>query len=96
MNVLVTGANGFTGSHLACALASLGHKVRGIVRPDADLSQLAGAEEVELVEASIAHEENLAAHLADIDVVYHVAAAYRRENIPVSEFFDVNGQGCHC
>lgn len=47
MKVLITGAAGFVGSHLAESLLGDGHAVRGFVRPTKDtsaLEQLGGVE----------------------------------------------------
>ena len=43
--VLITGAEGFIGSHLARRLAGEGARISALVRPGADLSRLAGLEE---------------------------------------------------
>ena len=40
MKVLITGAAGFVGSHLAKSLLRDGHAVRGFVRPTKDTSAL--------------------------------------------------------
>jgi len=43
MDVLVTGATGFLGSHVAARLMARGHRVRGLVRAGRDASALAAA-----------------------------------------------------
>ena len=40
MKALVTGANGFTGSHLVRALHTYGNTVVGFVRPESDLVRI--------------------------------------------------------
>ncbi len=42
MRVLVTGANGFIGSHVCRALLQGGHRVRGLIQPDTPLDNLRG------------------------------------------------------
>ncbi len=85
--VLITGATGFIGSHLAAHLTQRGDRVRCLVRRTSRLRYLDGLD-VELVQGDLTGPEELTAHLADIDVVYCVAgvtrarrpAEYRRGN----------------
>ena len=56
MKALVTGASGFTGSHLVKALQKQGHSVVGLVRKSSNLARLADTG-VELVYGDI-HEGN--------------------------------------
>lgn len=81
MNILVTGAAGFIGSHLAERLAGLGHSVRGL-DCFTDYYSLALKElnahqvrekGVEFFRLDLA-EDDLTAAVRDIDVVYHSAA----------------------
>ncbi len=71
---LVTGATGFIGRHLVRALLARGDRVRCLVRPT---SQLAGldAPRLETVVGEVVTGEGLAAALAGVEVVYHLAGA---------------------
>jgi nucleoside-diphosphate-sugar epimerase len=92
-NVLVTGANGFTGSYLTRALLEKGDRVRVLVRENSTLSAIADLP-VEKVFGDLADGRSLSSDIMDgIDIVYHVAAAYRAENVPQRYFWDVNVDG---
>jgi nucleoside-diphosphate-sugar epimerase len=73
MKAFMTGANGFTGSHLVKALNRRGDRVVGLVRPSSDLSRLADCA-VELVYGDICDRDTLKTAMAGVDVVFHVAA----------------------
>ena len=70
MNILVTGATGFVGSHLCQALAEQGHRVRALHRSSSSLALLEGVP-AELVEGDLFEPDSLALAARDIDVVYH-------------------------
>jgi dihydroflavonol-4-reductase len=89
--VLVTGATGFTGGHLARTLAARRYKVRALVRrPEraADLT-LSG---IELCEGDLTDRASLTRAVEGIEVVYHVAAIYRQAGIPASAYRAVNAE----
>ncbi|MGH7491757.1 MAG: NAD-dependent epimerase/dehydratase family protein [bacterium] len=93
--VLVTGANGFTGSYLCKHLLRQGDRVHGLVRRSSKLDLLKGSE-IELVYADVADANSgrdLDAALQDIETVYHVAATYRIEGVPRKYFWQVNVEG---
>lgn len=73
MKALVTGANGFTGSHVVKALIREGHEVVGLVRSTSDLSRLQGCA-IELVRGDLNDIESLKTAMAGVDVVFHIAA----------------------
>ena len=89
MNVLVTGATGFTGGHLARHLASCGDRVRVLVRDRrrADDLEAAGCE---VVEGDLSRKDSLPPALQGIEVVYNVAALYRQASLPESTYRTVN------
>jgi nucleoside-diphosphate-sugar epimerase len=91
MKVLVTGATGFTGGHLAVHLASHGDAVRALVREPARAAELVGAG-VELVTGDLAQRQTLAAAVAGVDVVYNVAALYRQAGLPEATYRTVNAE----
>ena len=89
--VLVTGATGFAGSHLAQRLLQDGHEVRVFIRPGRDVSDL------ELLGAQIAHgdlvdRESVNQAMDGIETVYHIAALFRKAGLPDSAYWAVN---CH-
>lgn len=96
MTVLVTGATGFTGGHLAQTLARRGHTVRALVRAKSrarfDASPLAAAGVVAM-DGDLGSPEALARACAGVEVVYHIAATYREAGQPDSAYRAVNVQG---
>ncbi len=74
--VLVTGATGFVGSAVARAALAEGHRVRVLVRPNSPRANLAGLE-VEVAAGDLADPASLAAAMADVRYLLHVAADYR-------------------
>jgi len=72
VNVLVTGATGFVGSHVADALLAKGHRVRVTTRRSSKLAWLDG-KNVERVEGDLRDGRGLDRACDGIEVVYHVA-----------------------
>jgi len=69
MNILVTGGSGFIGSHVVDKLAEVGHKVRIL-----DIRPSPYREDIDFLKGSITSREDLRKGLANIDIVYHIAA----------------------
>lgn len=73
--VLVTGASGFTGSHLCRELVKEGARVRGLIRPVSSLDRLQDLVEwVELMQGDITDPSSLERPMKGIDYVFHPAA----------------------
>jgi nucleoside-diphosphate-sugar epimerase len=90
--ILVTGATGFTGGHLARRLAGLDHGVRALVRNDAQAATLASAG-IEPVVGDLRDVRSLDAATRGIVSVYHIAAIYRQEETERDLFWQINAQG---
>jgi nucleoside-diphosphate-sugar epimerase len=73
MKALVTGANGFTGSHLVRALEQRGITVTGFVRKSSDLSRLQNCQ-LSLAYGDITDQDALQTAMQGIDWVFHTAA----------------------
>ncbi|MBE9076223.1 NAD-dependent epimerase/dehydratase family protein [Romeria aff. gracilis LEGE 07310] len=73
MKVFVTGASGFTGSHLVKALESRGDQVVALVRKSSQLARLEQTS-ARLVYGDITNRQVLAEAMAGVDVIFHVAA----------------------
>jgi dihydroflavonol-4-reductase len=96
VKVLVTGATGFTGGHLAQYLAGRGDEVRALVRPKSrrrfDASPLP-AEGVSAIEGDLIDAPSLARAVEGVDIVYHIAATYREAGQPDSAYRAINVDG---
>jgi nucleoside-diphosphate-sugar epimerase len=92
MKALVTGANGFTGSHLVKALEHRGDQVVGLVRKSSDLLRLAKSP-VQLVYGDITDRAALKTAIAGVDVVFHTAAYVELGIVNAAEMERVNLEG---
>ncbi len=92
MRVLVTGATGFTGGHLARRLAADGDQVRALVRRAGSAGAGLGPD-IELVEGDLRDAAALARAVRGVEVVHHVAALYRQAGLPADAYRDVNAHG---
>ena len=91
---LITGANGFIGSHITRFLLKQGERVRVLVRSQSNLRSLAGLP-IDCVRADLRNPDSLPAALRDVDCVYHVAADYRLWAANPREIYDSNVDGTH-
>ena len=89
MKVLVNGATGFTGGHLARAVAVRGYDVRALVRDDTRGTDLARAG-VTLVTGDLTDSSSWAGALDGVEVVYNIAALYRQAGLAESTYRRVN------
>jgi nucleoside-diphosphate-sugar epimerase len=78
VRVLVTGATGFTGGHLARALAARGDSVSALVRTEGPAASALERAGVALVTGDLRDRDALAAASDGVEVVYHIAAMYRQ------------------
>src|SRR5574338_95310 len=91
MNLLVTGATGFTGGHLARYLAARGQTVRAVVRNPASAKELE-RDGIEVVAGDLRDAVSLDRALRGTEVVYNIAALYRQAGLPDSTYRAVNAE----
>jgi nucleoside-diphosphate-sugar epimerase len=89
---LVTGATGFTGSHLALALANEGYGVRALVRPGSSAAGLNHAG-IEIFEGQLTSRDDVVKAATGCDQIYHIAAVFRTASHPDSYYRAVNVGG---
>jgi len=90
VRVLVTGATGFTGGHLARALAARGDTVSALVRTESPAAAALTQAGVTLVMGDLRDPQALAAATGGVDVVYHIAAIYRQAGLGDEVYRAVN------
>ena len=92
MRVMVTGATGFTGGHLARALRARGHDVVVLVRDKAKAEPLRQLG-MELVEGNVVRKGDILRAVEGCEVVYHIAALYREARHADESYSKVNVEG---
>lgn len=88
-SVLVTGATGFIGWHVARLLLERGEKVRALVRPGSQLREL----EAEVAVGDLRDPGSIERAIAGCRLVFHVAADYRLWARHPSEIYRTNVDG---
>ncbi len=91
--VLVTGASGFLGWHIAHTLMQQGHRVRALVRTTSKLQDLDGGQGVEPVTGDLRDADSLARAVKGCRLVFHAAADYRLWSRHPQELYDSNVAG---
>lgn len=91
--ILITGASGFLGSHLANYAVNRGRRVRGLVRPTSDLSAL-DTRRIPICQGDLLDPVSLRAALAPpVLCVVHCAATTSETKVDHAESLRVNVQG---
>ena len=73
---VVTGANGFVGSHLVDLLISKGHEVKCLVRKSSNLRWLEG-KDVQIIDCGLFDKDGLREVLTGADYLFHVAGVVK-------------------
>jgi len=89
VRILITGATGFTGGHLARGLLARGQTVRVLVR-DRERARDLEASGLDLAIGDLRDRVAIDAALKDVDVVYHIAAIYRQAGVTPATYRAVN------
>ncbi|MEW6495127.1 MAG: NAD-dependent epimerase/dehydratase family protein [Cyanobacteriota bacterium] len=92
MKAFVTGANGFTGSHLVKTLEQRGDTVVGLVRKSSNLQRLEGCN-LQLVYGEITDTDALKTAMTGVDWVFHTAAYVELGLVNEAEMERVNVAG---
>ncbi|GJQ57885.1 MAG: NAD-dependent epimerase/dehydratase family protein [Candidatus Scalindua sp. AMX11] len=93
MKVLVTGGTGFTGSALVMRLLDMGHHVRSLDYQEGIRCTELREAGAEIIIGSIEDRALVNRSVEGMEVVYHVAAAFRELDVPDKHYYEVNVGG---
>ncbi len=92
MRVLVTGATGFIGSHVARQLVQQGFDVAVLARPQSDMRNIQGLE-ADICYGDLKDKKSLKQALRGCRALFHVAASYTFWSPRPDEVYEVNVKG---
>lgn len=90
MHTLVTGATGFTGSHLVKRLLQEGYKVRCLVRKMGSSPFFPGCD---IVLGDIRDRQSVEMAMSGIDIVFNIAAIFRTWGLPEEVYYETHVDG---
>ncbi len=93
MKILVTGGTGFTGSALVKRLISLGHEVVALDYKEGLIPQNLREAGAEVHIGSVTDKDLVERAMQGVELVHHLAAAFRELNVPESFYDEVNTGG---
>ena len=93
MKILVTGGTGFTGKALVKRLLDDGHQVVAMDYKEGVKTQELRDWGAEVVIGTVTDRECVKRCVQGVDVVQHLAAAFREMNVPEQHYWDVNVGG---
>ena len=91
MRILLTGASGFLGSHIAEQLDRQGADVRALVRPTSDTRFLDGLAHVTLLSGDLSDKDSLLAATEGVEGVIHAGGQVKARR--AADFYRTNEQG---
>lgn len=93
MKVLVTGGTGFTGKALVKRLLDEGHEVVALDYKEGVKTDELRAWGAKVVIGSVTEDKVVRECMQGVEIVHHLAAAFRELNVPNGYYFDVNVKG---
>lgn len=93
MNCFVTGASGFVGANLVHELVARGHRVKALLRPQADRRGLVGVDYEPVPGDLLDDRAKLTSAIRGCDWVFHVAASYSLWLPDYAPMFRANVEG---
>jgi nucleoside-diphosphate-sugar epimerase len=93
MRILVTGGTGFSGKALVRRLLDQGHAVVALDYKEGLKTRELREWGAEVILGSVTDAEVVRRSMRGVEVVHHLAAAFREMNVPDSHYWNVNVQG---
>jgi len=93
MKILVTGGTGFTGKALVKRLLDEGHQVVALDYKEGLKTQELRGWGAEVIIGSVVDKEIVEKAMEGVDIVHHLAAAFRELNVPNDYYYEVNVNG---
>ncbi len=90
MTVLITGADGFVGSHLVKDQAQRGRRVRAVDLTFSRIGAMADTPRLEMIQADIRNSDAMCQALKGVTTVFHLASAHLATTLPERDYWTIN------